>query len=229
MKNFFASFLQLIYPNVCVCCAGYLTHQEHQICDFCTYYLPKYEENDNLQNQLNKKFWGRLPLEFAVANYVLKEGNHIEKMLYELKYNGNKTIGLMMGQALGRLIESLNLAGRVDMIVPVPLHPKKEHIRGFNQAEIIARGMAEVLGLPVEKELLFRTKNNTTQTQKSRFSRHDSTAGIFSINHNLNVAGKCILLVDDVITTGSTCINCGTEILKLNDVKLCVAVASVAQ
>jgi predicted amidophosphoribosyltransferase len=149
MKNFFESFTQLIFPNICICCKGYLSNQEHFICDICNYNTPLFEFNNLKDNDLRKKFWGTLPTQECLAYLSFKQNNEVQKIMHELKYNGNKEIGFIMGSALGQMILSFYKLDDIDFIIPIPLHKKREFQRGYNQAEIIANGVSSVIKVPV--------------------------------------------------------------------------------
>jgi ComF family protein len=114
------------------------------------------------------------------------------------------------------------------MIIPVPLHPAKERIRGFNQSEIISRGIADASRLSVETKILERLTVSATQTKRSRYERWTNVEGIFRVSDPQMIAGKHILLVDDVITTGSTIESCTTELLKTEGVKVSVVALAFA-
>ena len=116
----------------------------------------------------------------------------------------------------------------IDMIIPVPLHPSKKRIRGFNQSESISIGIGEATSLPVEIQSLIRVMVSSTQTKKSRYERWTNVEGIFKVIDPEAITGKHILLIDDVITTGSTIEACTNELLKIEDVKVSVVALAYA-
>ncbi len=122
----------MIFPNVCVCCDGYLSHQEGAVCDLCYYTLPKFEEFNQKDSDLAKKFWGRLNVEFVSGYLRYKSGTDVRKILHQIKYRGNLDLGVEMGEALGRWLIKSKCFGTIDYIIPVPLHPKRLNIRGYN-------------------------------------------------------------------------------------------------
>lgn len=125
------------------------------------------------------------------------------------------------------LAESQFLEG-IDAIIPVPLHISKKRIRGFNQSDLICKGLSEVTRLPVDYTSLQRITKTATQTKRSRYERWINVEGIFSVSDAELVKGKHFLLVDDVITTGSTIESCANELLKYENVKVSVAAIAVA-
>jgi len=116
----------------------------------------------------------------------------------------------------------------VDVIVPVPLHPKKLKKRGYNQSEWIGKGLSEILKVPQDITTLKRIKENTTQTRKSVFERYENTEGIFELSDKAALADKHILLVDDVLTTGSTLEACIRELSQINGIKISIFTLAVA-
>jgi len=116
----------------------------------------------------------------------------------------------------------------MDLIIPVPLHPAKKHIRGFNQSEIISMGIADVTGLPVDSKSLCRNTISATQTKRSRYERWTNVEGIFQVIDSQTIKGRHILLVDDVITTGSTIESCTNELLRISGVKVSVVALAYA-
>jgi ComF family protein len=117
----------------------------------------------------------------------------------------------------------------IDLIVPVPLHPSKKRIRGYNQSDTISEGIASATGLKVNKISLVRSRVSLTQTRRSRYERWTNVEGIFSVVDPEKLIGQHILLVDDVITTGSTIESCANELLGVEGVKVsAVALAYAA-
>lgn len=116
----------------------------------------------------------------------------------------------------------------VDVIIPIPLHKKKQQIRGYNQSECIARGIAAVTGIAVCVESVVRRKNTETQTRKSVFERWENVDGIFELNHADSLTGKHILIVDDVLTTGATTIACASQLAEVEGIRISVLTLAMA-
>ena len=148
-------------------------------------------------------------------------------MIHELKYRGRQDIGRELGKMLGYELKHTSFA-LTDLIVPVPLHKKKLRIRGYNQSECIAIGLSEVLGITVDYESVVRVHQSDTQTRKSRYERWENVEGIFEVISKENLLHQHVLLVDDVITTGSTLEACATAILKVPGTRVSVATVAVA-
>ncbi len=171
MKNFFDSFTQLIFPNLCICCNGHLSNQEKHLFDLCVYNLPLFEFNKLKNNTLRKRFWGILPLDDCFAYLIFENNNEVQKIIHEIKYNRNKELCYTMGIALGHLILSLGKVANIDFIIPVPLHKNREHQRGFNQAEILANGVSSITNVPVLIDGVNRVVDNKSQTKKKSFKK----------------------------------------------------------
>jgi len=145
-----------------------------------------------------------------------------------MKYKGIKEIGYELGRIYGLSLKSSGFTTDMDLIIPVPLHPAKKHIRGFNQSEIISMGIADVTGLPVDSKSLCRNTISATQTKRSRYERWTNVEGIFQVIDSQTIKGRHILLVDDVITTGSTIESCTNELLRISGVKVSVVALAYA-
>ncbi len=222
------SFIDLFYPRLCVCCERTLQENEDYLCFHCQTSLPKTWFHLIDENPVQKVFQGRIPLEFATAFlYFVKQGK-VQNMLHHIKYKGYKETAYYLGKVFGYDLKQKLKTESVDIIVPVPLHAKKLKMRGFNQSEWIANGMAEAVGLPVNTTHLLREKFSETQTKKNRFQRWQNVKDIFYVkDHNL-FQNKHILLIDDVITTGSTLESCWLVLQNCNGIKISIATLAFA-
>jgi ComF family protein len=179
-------------------------------------------------NPVEKIFWGRLPLVAAMSEFYFAKGALIQKLIHEFKYKGNKDICEYLGAMIGESLLETNRFKNIDSLIPLPLFEAKEHKRGFNQATILCNGISKVMNIPVEKNNVVRKRFTETQTKKRRTERWENVTDSFEINNSDQIRGKHILLVDDVITTGATLEACGTEILKVEEVKLSIATLAFA-
>jgi ComF family protein len=167
-------------------------------------------------------------IEKAAAFSYYNKGSRIRKLIHSLKYKGIRELGYELGRIYGLSLDSSGFMDDIDLIIPVPLHPEKERIRGFNQSEIISLGIADAANLPVEVKSLVRKKVSATQTKRSRYERWTNVEGIFEVIDPHAIAGKHILLVDDVITTGSTVESCVNELLKTEGMRVSVVALAFA-
>ena len=218
----------IMYPNLCVVCNENLQKHEQLLCISCLHTLPKTNYHLEIGNNIEKRFWGKVELFRATAYFHFQKGSPFQRILHSLKYKDNKELGYLLGKhAAVDLLESPDFKS-IDLIIPVPLHPNKLKQRGYNQSEWIAKGLSEIMCKPQYINTLTRTKENTTQTKKTVFERFENTEGIFKINESTDMEGKHILLVDDVLTTGSTLEACTKVLLEIKGVSVSVFAMAVA-
>jgi ComF family protein len=219
---------ELLFPRLCVTCGDKLFEQEEWICLNCLHHLPRTNYHLQKNNPVAQIFYGRVPIELATSFFAFKKGSIYQSLLHNLKYKGMKELGAEMGQLFGiDLIQSPEFSA-IDLICPVPLHPSKEKKRGYNQSWWIAMGMAKQMGKELNDQNLIRATATATQTKKSRFERWMNVEGIFQLNHPDDFSGKHVLLVDDVVTTGSTLEACAQAILSETDAKISIATLATA-
>ncbi|MDR0833054.1 MAG: ComF family protein [Candidatus Symbiothrix sp.] len=220
--NPFKNLLSLFYPSLCVGCGAALMQNEQFVCLDCLHNLPKtnYHLHDTANNPAYDRFAGKIPVQQAAAYlYYSKEGLG-QKLVGELKYQGNVALGNWIGTYLAHEWRNSEFWTDVDYIIPVPLHPKKLKKRGFNQAEVVARAIATERHISLETHNLYREKANTTQTKKSGFERWQNTQGIFNVRNAQLFENKCIILFDDVLTTGATLEACAHALLQCKNIQL---------
>jgi len=228
MISIFDDFLSLIYPRVCASCRKTLYKNEKVICTFCNYHLPKTNFHFEKNNPVSEIFWGRVDIKSASAYYYFAKGSKIQHLVHQLKYKGKKEIGIFIGKQYGLdLIESPQF-NTADVVIPVPLHMKKQKQRGYNQSEQFAIGVSVSMKIELDTKSLYRKIASQTQTKKSRFKRWQNVSEIFSVREKNQLKGKHILLVDDVITTGSTLEACANALYKVPDVRISVAAIALA-
>ncbi len=213
----------IFFPDSCVCCGDTLLSSENQICTDCQLGLPFTDFSPVKENPVEKIFWGRVQIESATALLSFSKKGSVQRILHSIKYKDNKELGVYMGRQLGTALAESHRFDDVDYLVPVPLHPKKFKKRGYNQSEEIAKGIAQKFDKPVVTDVLIRTEFTQTQTKKSRFSRWENVSEKFALAETDSFAGKHILLIDDVITTGATLESCARAILNAKDAKVSVA------
>jgi ComF family protein len=220
--------LELVFPSLCTTCGERLNSQEKYVCFDCWYDLPITNFHLDTENKVAQLFWGRVQIENATAFFSYKKGSRYQHLIHFIKYKGLKELGFETGRKFGFALADSEVFKSVDIIVPVPLHPKKEKKRGYNQSHWIAAGIADVLQKPVNDKNLYRKSFTSTQTRKNRFERWQNVDGIFEVNENQEFLGKHILLVDDVVTTGSTLEACSLPLLKLTETKVSIATLAFA-
>jgi ComF family protein len=216
------SFFHLLFPHVCSGCGSDLLSEESMLCMRCVEAMPETNFDNHPNNPVEKKFWGRLRLVGATAQYYFTKESLMQHLMHQFKYKGNKDLGLQLGRMMG---ESLKRSNRfnVDALIPLPLFPAKEKKRGFNQATVLCDGMAEYMNVPVLNDVIIRPQFTETQTKKGRIERWLNMEGKFILKNPEAITNKHILLVDDVVTTGATLEACGTELLKADNACLSLA------
>lgn len=228
MVRIIEDFFSLFYPKLCAACGAHLLQQEELVCTQCLYNLPKTNYHRIEENPVEQVFWGRAKIAAATAYFFFEKDTRFAKIIHQLKYRGMKEIGIEMGRIFGAELKETSRFNEVDLIIPVPLHWKKQKKRGYNQSELIASGIAESMGKPIVTNILYRAVETETQTRKSRYKRWKNVENIFRVRSADKITGKHILLVDDVITTGSTLESCATTLLKENNTKVSVATLAIA-
>ena len=216
------SFVHLLFPHICSGCGSDILNKQSTLCIRCMEAMPETNFELHPDNPVEKKFWGRLAIQQATAQYYFTRESLMQHLMHQFKYKKNRELGLQLGQMMG---ESIKKSGRfaVDALVPLPLFPAKEKIRGYNQATILCEGMAESLHVPVLNGVVIRSKHTETQTKKGRIERWQNMEGKFILIKPEVVSNKHLLLVDDVVTTGATLEACGAELLKAENVRLSIA------
>lgn len=198
------SLLELFFPRICAVCSKSLFQHEQVICTPCRLHLPETGYHTDPDNKVAAIFWGRVRFEHCSSYLHYRKGNSVQKLIHQLKYKGRQDIGEYLGSLYGKKLAASGVLIEIDGIVPVPLHKKKERTRGYNQSLSIARGLAAELSKPVLNNVVVRTTFNESQTKKDRYSRWENAKDRFTLSGEIDISGKHILFVDDVITTGST-------------------------
>jgi len=219
----------LFLPRLCEGCRKPLLYQEEVLCMACNLELPRTDFQDVHLNEAAIRIAGRIPFEWATAFAYFSPDGLLQYLLHRLKYQGKKEIGLFLGRQFGYMLRSAVWIQEVDALVPVPLHPDKLALRGYNQASLIATGLSEILAIPVREDLLRRCRKTESQTRKSREERVLNVREAFQLSdHGTSNPGHIILL-DDVLTTGATLEAAALELLKIEGIRisvLCVGLAS---
>lgn len=222
-------FLDFIEDRHCLICNAELSGSHYGLCESCaaehihSSYVTKYEGNI-----LERRLYGLAPVKAAAALMPYNDDNIMSSLIRELKYKNNCGIGEFLGTLIAKEIVASDRFPKIDYIVPVPLHSKKLALRGYNQSEIIANTIAKYLNVPLNTSNLYRTRNNRSQTRKSRMERAKNVENLFALRDIELFAGKNILLIDDVFTTGSTVISSASALYSSQDVNIYLYTAAVA-
>ena len=221
--------IELLFPSICNACGTHLFYGEKEICIKCLRDLPFTDFHLYADNPVAKQLWGRLPNTNAMAMLYFRKGTKVQNLMHSLKYKNKTEVGVRLGNLLGEKLKASELYNHIDLIIPVPLHLSKQRLRGYNQSEKIASGIAEVLDVKFSEGHLFRTKSTETQTKKARYTRFENMQSVFDVKHEEELENLHILLVEDVITTGATLEACGNTLLNTSIKKLSIAAIAFAE
>jgi ComF family protein len=212
MKKLFAFFecfwedlLSIFYPRLCLGCDAPLVRVEKYICLHCQADLPEtgfHKMPDN--NSFTERFIGRTPIKAAAACYWFTRRSRVQQIIHHIKYYNKPEVATEIGRMYGYTLSRAPPFAEADCLIPVPMHPKKQHLRGYNQAEVFAQGLSESMQIPLITNNLYKTKMTESQTKMSRQKRLENTEGVFALRYPMGLCGKKIILADDVMTSGAT-------------------------
>jgi len=222
LGTYLKDFFNLFYPDLCSACGRALSTGEKHMCSICLYRMPKTNYHLQNDNPVIRRFWGKTNVVSASSYVFFDKGERIQKMLHSLKYQNNTELGVFLGELYGRELKESPLFSDCDAIIPVPLHQKKMRLRGYNQSDFITDGLSKAMRIPVHKKFLIRTVATSTQTRKARYARFENVENVFKLSGE-KANAKHFLLVDDIITTGSTLEACVMCLNQIEGVKVSVA------
>ncbi len=221
--------LSLFFPQFCAACSELLMSGEELVCTRCRFGLPYTGFHKYVSNPVAKQFWGKVMLRSAAAYLYFQKGGRVQQMMHKLKYGNEPEIGEMLGCWYGGSLKGSFLYHDVTAVVPVPLHRDRLKKRGYNQAEMIANGLSTTMGVPAVNDLLLRSTATATQTRKNRYERYKNVEEVFCVGESKTAYGHHVLLVDDVITTGSTLTACASVLRTIPNVEVSIAALAFAE
>lgn len=224
--NWLNDMVSLFFPDYCASCGAHLRKTEEGLCTACMLHLPRTYMHDESDNAVERLFWGRVNVRTATAFLRMPRHGMVHRMMHELKYNDHRQVGITLGRLFGAELKESERMRAFDAVVPVPLHPAKLRLRGYNQCDAIAEGLSEEMKVPLFTHALQRTRFNTSQTRKTRWERWNNSVSLFAVNDAEALSGAHLLLLDDVVTTGATMEACVEALLSIPQAT--VSVASVA-
>jgi ComF family protein len=218
LKNLF----KLLFPTLCDGCNSLLIKNEKILCTSCVYNLPFTNHHLIDNNETKNKFYGLIDIEFACSMLLFSHDGIVQKMIHQLKYKNRQEIGNYLGELYIPEIKNKIITNKIDYIIPVPLHHEKMKKRGYNQITTFCETLSKELEIPYNSEILFRNKNTATQTKKNKEERQAINLKSFEAKTDIQFQNKHFLLVDDVITTGSTIESCAKALLKIPNTKVSI-------
>ncbi|MBQ8366921.1 MAG: ComF family protein [Alistipes sp.] len=204
LRRMFGALSTLLFPRRCIACGEYVTEAMHGICMRCRYDIPLTNYWLEEDNPVKERFAGIAPIVEGSALFFYSGHGFWRSLVHRFKYGGRWHIARTMGRWYGAELKCSGRYDDVDVIVPIPLHPVKMLKRGYNQSAYLAEGMAEMMGVSVERGALYRRRNNPSQARRHTAERWQNIENLFAVRHAERLRAKHILLVDDVLTTGAT-------------------------
>lgn len=229
VRDIAGDFLGLFYPELCLSCHAPLVRGEDILCTACLVEVARTDFHLRRDNSLEQAFWGRCRIERAAAFSVYNRGSRIRTLIHLMKYKGRKEIGRSLGSLYGSYLKESDFMSGIDLMIPVPLHPSRLRSRGYNQSDYISQGLSEATRVPVATDLLRRELQGSSQTKRGRYERWENVEGLFTVTKPGRISGRHLLLVDDVITTGSTMEACVQALHDAADVSVSVIALAAAQ
>lgn len=222
-RSFLTQIFDLIAPRHCVVCGRRLTIYEDVVCGRCYLDMPLTRfHRSPLDNEMARLFWGQVPIERVGALFFYAPHSGMAHAIHALKYADRPDVGLCLGRVLATHYQPSGFFQGIDAIIPVPLSQRRKHHRGYNQSAVIAHGIAEATGLPVWDKLVRRTTFAISQTSLNLWERRNNTQSVFQLTDEEKIRGCHVLIVDDVVTTGSTIIALISELQKAGNVTFSV-------
>ncbi len=222
----------VVVDRHCLNCGAALEIDEIAVCKHCeTTTLKDLFDSPMLKyegNIVEQRLMGLIPFETASSLMPFETNTLSQQIIHDLKYNNYQAIGSLLGKAIANQIKQSKRYKQIDYIIPLPLHNKRIALRGYNQSELIAAEVAQQLQVPLNTTNVYRLRNNESQTQKSLTERIENVKDLFALHDSTLFANKTILLIDDVLTTGSTIIACCKALQKSPNIKIHIYTAATA-
>uniref|UniRef100_A0A832LJ60 ComF family protein n=1 Tax=Ignavibacterium album TaxID=591197 RepID=A0A832LJ60_9BACT len=215
-------------PRVCPSCNKKLESSEEIICDYCFSKL-KLTQESLIKSEFENKFATKNFIKDFHPIFVFESGNEIQHIIHSLKYNKRFRIGIFLGKIIANQLNEKLSDWKIELIIPIPLHRLKKAERGYNQSEFIAKGISIETKIPYSRKAIHRKKFTETQTHLSALERQQNVKDAFKVVNKKLIEGKNILLVDDVITTGSTITECAKVLLKEGAKNIYAASVAIAE
>lgn len=223
------SIIDVVVPPTCLFCQTLLSTNERHLCTHCWQSIPALTPSHSLFRDTRAKLLEEGAVSDLVSCFVFEKSGAVQALAHALKYDGFTTVGVVLGEKLGQVMNERGVKG--DLLIPVPLYSIKRRERGFNQAERIAAGISRVTGIPLMTGALRRTRHTQTQTKLGLEERKRNVEGAFEVEERLRprISGAICVLVDDVITTGATISSSGMALLGAGAASVLAVSAALAR
>lgn len=221
--------LNLFFPNLCLLCGTPLAEGEQHVCLHCWIQLPFTRYTIKEDAPPIRLFYGKYPIVKATAYLRFTKNNNTRKLIHCLKYKDNKELAYFLGRQAALELKKSGLFDDVNLLIPIPLHPRRQRKRGYNQAEWIALGIASVFHIAVETTIVQRHLFTETQTRRSIFKRWSNVQDIYRVTRPTTLTGKHVLIIDDVLTTGATTGACAQVLYDASGAQISVFCLSITE
>ena len=223
-----SDLIDLLFPKVCAGCKAFLLKNEKVICTNCRHELPLSQFHLNVENDAFKAFYGRIAVEFVAPMLLFHKKGIVQELIHSLKYRGHPEIGTVLGNWYASELKELPIIKEIDFIIPVPLHKKRLKKRGFNQVTTFGKALSADLEIIYNDAILVRNLHSKTQSQKGFDDRIQFKKPVFDVVFDYSVHNKHFLLIDDVMTTGTTLEQCSIALLKIPGAKISIVTMAIS-
>lgn len=228
-KQWISPLIRLFFPHYCVVCEGRLREEEEVLCADCWQRFPRTNFQMLKDNPVERLFWGKFTLGRATAFCYYWQEDDYSRIVRLLKYDGRPDVGISMGKKMAAELWSSGFFEGIDMLIPVPLHEKRQKERGYNQSEQLALGIKEITGIPLKTDAVVRVRNTETQTHKTAQERFENMQQVFQRAVPIELLqGKHVLLIDDVLTTSATLTACADALQEVPDLTISILALAMA-
>lgn len=218
LPNILNDIHTILVPKGCFGCNVLLYKGERLLCTVCRNQLPLTDYNFTKNNPVDRVFYGKINIKKASSFLFFTKNGIVMNVIHHLKYKNRQEIGSFLGDWYGQILKEENALPIIDFIIPVPLHKNKLKKRGYNQVTLFGERLAYHLNTTYLDSCLIKTKNNKTQTKKSRPNRWLSTKEVFTLANPEIIKNKTVLLIDDIITTGATMEACANVLKETKNI-----------
>lgn len=223
------NLLNVLFPVFCNGCTKLLLKNENIICTLCLHKLPFTNHHLIKETELEKVFYGIIPFEFGASVLYFSKKGITQNLIHNLKYRNRQEIGTFLGDLYAKELINNETIKNIDFIIPVPLHKKRLHKRGYNQVTTFCKSIEKNLTIPILDDVLVKTQHLKSVTDKSKEGRLRHNKNVFAIENQERIEGKHVLIIDDVFTTGATIEACANQILKIKNTKISILTMAYSQ